>query len=227
MKTAFATVLVNLFRIAALESIVAGGFALADERDAVRPPKPRPAEAAPDYMPLSLGDRWEYDVTIELPLLAAKQASATTKVEGLYEIDGKKYYKVVMQVSGAPVNPKSVVYCRPTAKGVFQILEGEEKESEWLYLPRELKVGQKWTAATSGSKFTFEVTGRGDVDCLGKTYKNCFQITVDMQSKFGSIKQEQWLAPGIGLVKQVDHHSLFDSTAVLRKFVVGKPNKPD
>lgn len=230
MKKAVAIVLVNSLAIAALGLAATSGFAPAKDRDAASPPKssaapakPQPRELSPDYLPLSRGSRWEYDVTIDLPLVGAKQAGAVTQVEGLYEIDGKTYCKTVMQVHGAPVNPKNVAYFRPTKKGVFQILEGEEKQGEWLYLPRELKVGQKWNAATTSSKFAFEVTARGDVDCFGKIYKDCIQITIDMQTKFGSIKQEQWLAPGVGPVKQVDHHTLFDSTAVLKKLVVDEP----
>ncbi len=172
-----------------------------------------------NYLPLSTRSRWEYDVTIDLPLGVQKQASAVTKVDGRVEIDGKTYFKVVMQVYGAPVNPTNVVYFRPTDKGLYQILEGEEKHGEWLFLPKELKVGQKWSASTPSSKFEFEVTDRCDLTCLGKTYKNCIALSVDMKSKFGSISQKQWLAPGVGLVKQFDDHTLFDSTAELKKYV--------
>ncbi|HUY92926.1 MAG TPA: hypothetical protein VMV10_29620 [Pirellulales bacterium] len=188
-------------------------------------PAPRqPEEERPaDYLPLSADSRWIYDVTIDLPVVGSQKASAVTKVEGSVEIDGKTYYKVVMQVSGAPVNPKHVAYFRPTAQGVFQILEGEEEHGEWLYLPRRLEIGQKWSAETGESKFEFEVAGRRDVDCLGKTYENCVQIVVEMHGKFGSMKQEQWLAPGVGPVKQVDHHTLFDSTAVLKNRVASEP----
>jgi hypothetical protein len=122
-----------------------------------------------------------------------------------------------MQVSGAPVNPKHVAYFRPSSQGIYQILEGEEEHGEWLYLPAKLEVGRKWSADTGKSTFNFEIVGRGDVDCLGTTYRDCVQLAIDMRSKFGSIKQELWLAPGIGPVKQVDHHTLFDSTAVLKK----------
>jgi hypothetical protein len=178
------------------------------------------------YMPLAADSRWEFDVTIELPLGAMQKAGAVTEVTGLAEIDGKTYYKAVMQVSGAPVNPKHVAYFRPSTQGLYQILEGEEEHGEWLYLPAKLEVGKKWSADTGKSTFNFEVIGRGDVDCQGKTYRDCLQLVIDMRSKFGSIKQELWLAPGVGPVKQVDHHTLFDSTAVLKKRVGGKlPHK--
>lgn len=198
--------------------------AVSENREPVRPQParekipPRTAENdAALYMPLSPDSRWEYDVTIELPLGAVQKASAATEVIGLAEIEGKTYYKAVMQVSGAPVNPKHVAYFRPSSQGIYQILEGEEEHGEWLYLPAKLEVGRKWSADTGKSTFNFEVVGRGDVDCLGKSYQDCLQLVIDMRSKFGSIKQELWLAPGIGPVKQVDHHTLFDSTAVLKK----------
>ena len=181
------------------------------------------------YMPLSLDSRWEYDVTIQLPLGVSQQASAVTEVLGQAEIDGKTYYKAVMQVSGAPVNPKHVAYFRPSSQGIYQILEGEEEHGEWLYLPAKIEVGRKWSADTGKSTFNFEVVGRGDVDCLGTTYEDCFQLVIDMRSKFGSTKQELWLAPGVGPVKQVDHHTLFDSTALLKKHVGGEspPQSPE
>src|SRR3569623_995010 len=114
-----------------------------------RPPSTQGGKAAEEqppvnYLPLSTRSRWEYDVTIDLPLSMQKQASAVTKVDGRVEIDGKTYYKVVMQVYDAPVNPTNVVYFRPTDKGIYQILEGEEKHGEWLFLPKELKVGLLW-----------------------------------------------------------------------------------
>jgi len=180
-------------------------------------------------MPLSLDSRWEYDVTIQLPLGVSQQASAVTEVLGQAEIDGKTYYKAVMQVSGAPVNPKHVAYFRPSSQGIYQILEGEEEHGEWLYLPAKIEVGRKWSADTGKSTFNFEVVALGDVDCLGATYEDCVQLVIDMRSKFGSIKQELWLAPGVGPVKQVDHHTLFDSTALLKKHVGGEspPQSPE
>lgn len=193
-------------------------------------PEPQQAEQVPpdekqaaDYLPLAADSRWEYDVTIELPVVGSQQAGAVTKVEGQVDIGGKTYYKVVTEISGAPVNPKHVAFYRPAAEGVYQILEGEKEYGEWLYLPRRLAVGQKWNAETGPSKFNFAVAERRDLDCLGKTYENCLLILIEMQSKFGSMKQEQWLAPGVGPVKQVDHHALFESTAVLKKHIAGKP----
>lgn len=199
-------------------------------QDSPRTDAPREQDSQPAaendaarYMPLSADSRWEYDVTIQLPLGVSQQASAATEVLGMAEIEGKTYYKAAMQVSGAPVNPKHVAYFRPSSQGIYQILEGEEEHGEWLYLPAKLEVGRKWSADTGKSTFTFEVFGRGDVDCLGTTYEDCLQLVIDMRSKFGSIKQELWLAPGVGPVKQVDHHALFDSTAVLKKHVGGEP----
>lgn len=196
----------------------------ADEAHPQPPAAEQPGVEQPaDYLPLAIGSRWEYEVTLELPIVGSQQASAVTQVEGQLEIGGKTYYKVVTEISGAPVNPKHVAFYRPAAEGVYQILEGEEEHGEWLYLPRRLEVGQKWTAETGPSKFRFEVADRRDVDCLGKTYENCLLILIEMQSKFGLMKQEQWLALGVGPVKQVDHHALFDSTAMLKKHVAGEP----
>ncbi|HVX62502.1 MAG TPA: hypothetical protein VHC19_17930, partial [Pirellulales bacterium] len=201
----------------------AAGPGIADDPPRRLPPLQATREEkqsrAPSYMPLSDGARWEYEVVIDLPLGAQKLASAVTRVDGQVEIAGKRYFKVIMQVHGAPVNPTQVSYYRPTDHGVFQILEGEEKQGEWLYLPKELKTGQSWNVVTPGSKFDFEVVGRNDLTCLGKSYQDCVEIKVEMRGKFGSITQRQWLAPGVGLVKQVDDHTLFDSTTELKKFI--------
>lgn len=198
--------------------------AAAQRKPADAPAGRQPNEVRPaDYLPLSTESRWEYDVTIDLPVVGSQKASAVTKVDGKVEIDGKTYYKVVTKVAGAPVELEHAAYFRPTAEGVYQILEGEEEHGEWLYLPRRLEIGKKWSAETGKSKFEFEVADRRDMDCLGKTYENCVQILIEMHSKFGSMKQEQWLAPGVGPVKQVDHHALFDSTSVLKERFAGKP----
>lgn len=214
-------------KIAALWLAVASTGLQAEERPSPSPLRQPPADErregkerpSASYLPISEGARWEYEVVIDLPLGAQQTASAVTRVEGRVEIGGKRYYKVVMQVHGAPVNPTHVAYYRAAERGIYQILEGEEKHGEWLYLPDELKLGQKWSAVTPSSKFDFEVTDRRDLTCLGKKYKNCVEITVEMDGKFGSITQRQWLAPGVGLVKQLDDHTLFDSTSELKKFV--------
>lgn len=215
-------------KIATIWLTVAVGCAQAEDARAPAQPRRLPSTqphragkepAAANYLPLTRRSRWEYEVLIDLPLGAQKLASAVTRVDGEVEIGGKTYYKVVMQVHGAPVNPTHVVYFRLSDRGVFQILEGEEKSGEWLYLPKQLSVGQKWSATTPSSKFDFEVADRRDLTCLGKTYKDCVEIKVEMRGKFGSITQRQWLAPGVGLVKQIDDHALFESTAELKKFV--------
>ncbi|HEV3022099.1 MAG TPA: hypothetical protein VGX76_06515 [Pirellulales bacterium] len=172
-------------------------------------------EAPADYLPLSLTSRWEYDVEYQAPLADPRQATAVTRVEGQRTIAGKQYFKVVLQVS-IPLVPTSVTYYCKTAAGVFQILDGEEDAGEWLYLPAELEAGKRWTATAGSKHLEFEVLGHEDVSCGDTVYPDCIHLAVKIKSSLGTNQQEQWLAAGVGIVKQSDQTLLFKSVSTLR-----------
>lgn len=181
-------------------------------------PKPVAAnKSAPDYLPLAESSRWEYDVALELPLAGSRKASATTSVEGSRTIGEKTYFKAVMQVAGAPYNPTTVAYWRTTAEGVFQIFDGEEDREEWLYLPAKPEVGQSWTGGAGGTEVEFKVLGFEDVESAEALYRDCLHLAVTLRSTLVTTEQEQWLAPGVGIVKQTDTSALFDSVSLLRR----------
>jgi hypothetical protein len=183
--------------------------------DATEPHATADNEAPGDYLPLTLTSQWDYDVEYQAALSDPRQTTAVTRVEGQRTIAGKPYFKVVLQVR-IPLVPKSVTYYRKTAEGVYQILEGEEADGEWLYLPADLETGKQWTATTRSKELEFEVLGREDVTCGDTVYHDCVHLSLVIKSSLGTNQQEQWLATGVGIVKQTDQTMLFKSVSTLR-----------
>jgi hypothetical protein len=184
------------------------------------------ASAPADYFPLSVGRRWLYDVSYTVPLQGTSKTTAVIEVQSSREIDGKTFYKVVSTVKNTSLIPTNVDYLRHKTDGVYRAIGKDEAEGEILFLPARLEPGTKWTMeiptgglfgkVTSQSK----VAAREAVQHKDVTYQNCVKITSEAKTglgKVGTVQQEQWLAPGVGLVKQSQRSSLWSMEMVLRK----------
>lgn len=179
-----------------------------------------------DYLPLEVGRVMRYEVSWSPPVGETRSATAVGEVPAKVEIAGKTYYKQVTKISGIPFSPTTVVYYRPTPQGVYQILEGEEDRPEWLYLPRAIEVGDTWSASTSHGELEFTAVGKEDVDTPSGDYRGCWRLSLVIKSPLGTVTEEQWLAPGVGFVKQVDRNPLFTSTTLLSKISGGDDGVP-
>ncbi|HWB13808.1 MAG TPA: hypothetical protein VG826_31570 [Pirellulales bacterium] len=167
------------------------------------------------YLPLEKGREVRYRVTVTPPLGKAREASATNKVVERTVLNGKTYYKVTTTIEGVPFFPDTLIYYRPSAEGVYQVLEGDEKSPEWLYLPAKIELGDRWGAKKPSGDYEFTAVAVEDVETPGGKYARCLKLSVTMKTKFATNKQEQWLAPGVGVVKQTDSNVIFSSTTLL------------
>ena len=168
-----------------------------------------------EYLPLKTGREVHYRVTVSPPLGKPRAATATTKVVGRTTLNGKAYYKVTTTIEGVPFFPDTLIYYRPSPEGIYQVLEGDEKSPEWLYLPAKIKIGDRWGAKRSGGDYEFTAVAVEDVETPNGKYKGCLKLSVTMKTTLATNKQEQWLAPGVGSVKQTDSNAFFSSTALL------------
>lgn len=184
------------------------------------------ANAPADYFPLAVGRRWLYDVSYTVPLQGTTKTTAVIEIESSREINGNRFYKVVSTVKNTSLIPTNVDYLRRKADGVYRAIGKNEAEGEILFLPARLEPGTKWTMeiptgglfgkVTSHSK----VAGQEAVQCKDVTYQNCVKITSEAKTglgRVGTVNQDQWLAPGVGLVKQSQRSSLWSMEMVLRK----------
>lgn len=169
-----------------------------------------------NYLPLVVGRVMHYDISWTPPVGEAKSATATGDVQAQVEIAGKTYFKQVTKISGIPFSPTTVIYFRSAPEGIFQVFEGDESKPEWLYLPAKIKIGDHWSATTVQGDVEFTATGIEDVETPGGTYRDCLKLSLVIKTVLGKVTEDQWLAPGVGSVKQADRNPLFSSTTLLK-----------
>lgn len=170
-----------------------------------------------DYLPLEVGRTLVYDVTWSLPGLKPGKAEATGTMVGQVEVAGNSYFQQTTAVSGIPYNLTKTALFRRTPRGIFQIWEGEEDSPEWLYLPAGVKPGDAWKSTSPSGDYEFRADGLEDVDTPSGTYRDCLKLSLTIKATLTGGSDEQWLAPGIGVVKQVDRNRLFTSTTLLKE----------
>lgn len=175
------------------------------------------------YLPLNVGREMRYEVTVSPPLGKPRKATATNKVAERTVLDDKTYYKVTTTITGVPFVPDTFIYYRPTKKGVYQVLEGDEKSPEWLYLPSAIAIGDRWGAKTPSGDFEFTAAGLEDVETPTGKYPRCLKLSVTMKKTLVTNTQEQWLVAGVGVVKQTDSNPIFSSATLLQEVKSGKP----
>lgn len=170
-----------------------------------------------DYLPLVVGRVMHYDISWIPPVGEVRSATATADVQAQVEIAGKTYFKQVTKISGIPFSPTTVIYFRSAPEGVFQVFEGDESKPEWPYLPAEIKIGDRWSATTVQGDVEFTAKGIEDVETPSGTYRDCLKLSLVIKTALGKATEDQWLAPGVGSVKQVDRNALFFSTTLLKE----------
>lgn len=185
------------------------------EQDAERTSQTADSIDGRDYLPLAAGRVMHYDVSWTPPVGAAKSATATADVQGKVEIAGKSYFKQITRISGIPFSPTTVLYFRRAQDGVYQIFEGDESKPEWLYLPANIHIGDRWNATTAQGDVEFTAAGIENVETPSGAYRDCLKLSLVIKTPLGKATEDQWLAPGVGSVKQVDQNPLFSSTTML------------
>lgn len=174
------------------------------------------------YLPLKVGREMRYQVTVTPPLGQPRKATATNRTPEQTDLNGKTYYKVTTTITGVPFIPDQLIYYRSAPEGVYQVLGGDEKSPEWLYLPAKIKIGDRWGAETPSGNFRFAAVGVEDVLTPNGKYPNCLKLQVMMKKTLVTNTQQQWLAAGVGVVKQSDSNAVFSSATVLEEIKQGK-----
>lgn len=169
------------------------------------------------YLPLKLGRVTKYDVTVEPPVGKSRMATATNRVAEQTKLAGKTYFKVTTTIAGVPFFPDTLIYYRPAKEGIYQILEGDEESPEWLYLPASIKIGDHWGTKTPSGEFQFTALGVEDVETPAGKYSSCLKLSVVIKKTLVTNEQTQWLAEGVGSVRQTDSNAFFSATTVLKE----------
>jgi hypothetical protein len=156
------------------------------------------------YFPLADGAKWEYVGTVS-STGGGRQISirATARVEGETLIQGKKYFKHVLtsEFSGAPEGNKEseqVRYYRVADDGIYFRTGNNPEGPELLEMPLPIPVGTKWLSGP----VEVRAESAGTITVEGREYRDCLKLIYRQQGVVGSL--ENYLAPGIGIVKARD-----------------------
>lgn len=184
---------------------------------------PPTAVEAPDYFPLAVGHRWDYRATYRLATGNTIDATASLTIEGMETIAGQEYYKAVIRTSGVLGDPVTTKYYRRTATAIVEA-EGGKAAGEITLLPLPLNHGAKWTTVLPDELFLGKVTAHQEasigwkVQVDGEAFRNCVRIASTVETRLGSLKHDQWLAPGVGIVRQKQSCTLWSMESVLTEF---------
>lgn len=203
-----------------------GGRPTSPAPDSVGVLKEKPSGQTPidgtRYLPLHLARETRYQVIVTPPLGQPVKARATNKVVEQTTLHGNTYCKVTTTVAGVPLVPDTLIYYRPAPEGVYQVLEGDEDSPEWLYLPAAIEIGDRWGAKTPSGDFEFTAKALEDVETPSGKYPRCLKLSVTMKKTLVTNTQVQWLAEGVGVVKQSDSNAFFSSVTLLEQIQPGK-----
>lgn len=188
---------------------------------------PQEAVEPPDYFPLAVGHRWDYRATYRLATGNTINATASLTIEGLEVIAGQEYFKAVIRTSGVLGDPVTTKYYRRTATAIVEA--GSTKGgAEITLLPVPLTHGANWTTVLPDELFLGKVTSRQEatigwkVPVEGEAFRNCARIASTVETRLGSMKHDQWLAPGVGIVRQKQTCTLWSMESVLTEFQPGR-----
>jgi hypothetical protein len=75
----------------------------------------------PDYLPLRVGSRWEYDFELQVDVLPVQKGTATRRIDGEEKIDGKSYSRCVTVYTGVPGMDSDTQYLRAGDDGYYSL----------------------------------------------------------------------------------------------------------
>ncbi len=154
-----------------------------------------------DYFPLAASARWEYTGRLS-SLNGQFDVPATIHVDGETIIRGKRYFKYVIAsdfsaVTKSPRHSEEVRYYRATQDGVYFLRGKDTSGDELLEMPLPIPVGVSWLSGASEVR----AERAGTVKAGGREYPDCLKVTY--KSADGVKRVENYLAPGVGLVRAV------------------------
>jgi len=154
-----------------------------------------------DYMPLAVGNRWEYSV--DWHRAAAPPQAATDFIE------------ITQKVGRASYRARELGLTTLWAKeqGYLTRSDGRWREGVLLLPPH---TGYKWRVNTTGGARFYEIVGREDVTVPAGKFSNCVKVTC--RSLSGKRYLRRWFARDIGMVKL---ERLYDGKRVETKMLTG------
>jgi hypothetical protein len=168
-----------------------------------------------EYIPEShAGDRYEYSFEYAAPFLGTQKASMVARTEGEENINGKTFHKFVIVVSGIPGADDDIEYRRWTPQGVYYVEGSDKTKTEYMNTVLPLEMGTSWTVKKPTETVEYTVTGIENIETPAGTFDKCLKIDFKGDKSEGT----QYLAPNVGLVKQIAKASGIPMTVLLTKY---------
>ncbi len=160
-----------------------------------------------DYFPMSKGMRWEYSVQMLVPLVGTVKGKAICRVDGIENIKGKKYFKLVFVPLEIPGAETEIEYCRKTKHGIYIIDSKYMDRPEELDIPFPTEIGSSWMEQIpiegEFKKFNCRIEGFETLTLIDKEYKNCLKIRREAEGWMEKIEIIEYYAVNVGLVKSI------------------------
>ncbi len=160
-------------------------------------------QAGPQYFPISDGAQCDYSVEYMAPLLGVQKGRLRRRVDGLEKIRGSEYFKLVEVFSGIPGVEPGINYLRKTDRGIYQVSGKHRDTPEFLWVPFPLTVGSKWLVNAPEGQSECRVESEETAELWGRRYDHALKMTCRGQYGGVAFEESQYIAKGVGMVKDV------------------------
>lgn len=169
-----------------------------------------------DYFPLVVGRSWEYDAVLDPVIGGPRRSRATTTMPRVVAVAGETYFVLVTTVAGTPIGDVTEeLRYRSGPAGVVRTTDADESES--LFLPRDVAVGDRWDTHVGGVDLRCEaVAVERIVGADGTVYDDCLKVVTRSDSG-AAVNDATWFAPGTGVVKKTMKRRLYSIEILLRR----------
>jgi len=178
------------------------------------------------YFPLKEGAKWNYSLELLMPFGNVVKGELVSRIDGMEEVGGKDYYKLVSVSSGIPGAEPEYQFMRVDDKGVYAIDSKNRDFGEYLVAPVPFQAGGSWEVVSSKGKQTCTLESFEPAEMIEEKFDNCARISckgeLSEDGRSMDVESTTHRCPGIGLVKEnskftVDFNSI-SATQALTKY---------
>lgn len=169
-----------------------------------------------DYFPIAVGRSWEYDAVLDPVIGGPRRGRATSTMPRAVVVAGETYVALVTTVKGTPIGDVTEeLHYRTGATGVVRTTDADESDS--LFLPRDVAVGDRWETRVGGVDLDCEaVAEERVVGADGTVYDACLKVVSRTRSG-AAVNDATWFAAGTGVVKKTMKRRLYTIEILLRR----------
>ena len=196
-----------LFTAFALAALVAPSFTSAGGD------KKEPVVKTPNYYPLQVGNRWDYDLTAN-----GNTVPMSTTIARSETIDGVPLAVLEMSMQGKMVASE---HLRQTDKGLVRYRSGQFVPTPpFVMVKYPIKSGDKWDGSFKVGEAKANYSSEAEEETIevpaGK-YKT-MRVAIKIEENGNVVKTTYWFAENVGFVKQTIEAANVDVVVELRKF---------